>query len=102
MVRALVNSRSALWTPMHPVADGVLVDLSLSGTSIISLTVQCADGTYFGSLRAPSNVYDETFPLLGTTSIAAGDAADKCLSASPNCSPAALLRYNALHSLYFV
>src|SRR5262245_38269420 len=100
MVRALVNPRSALWTPMHPVADGVLV-VSI-GNIHHKPHVQCADGTYFGSLRAPSNVYDETFPLLGTTSLAAGDAADKCLSASPNYSPAALLRYNALHSLYFV
>src|SRR5262249_16554511 len=83
------------------VAEGVLVDLSLWGHPSIGLTVQCADGTYFGSLRAPSNVYDETFPLLGTTSLAAGDAADKCLSASPSYSPAAVLRYNALHSLYF-
>jgi hypothetical protein len=61
-----------------PVEDGVLVDLSLWGTSIINLAVQCPDGKYFGSIRAPRNVYDQTFPLLGTTSLAAGDAADKC------------------------
>ena len=41
-----------------PVADGVLVDLSLWGTSIIGLAVQCPDGKYFGSIRALSNVYD--------------------------------------------
>ena len=41
-----------------PVADGVLVALSLWGTSIIGLAVQCPDGRYFGSIRAPSNVYD--------------------------------------------
>jgi hypothetical protein len=38
------------------VADGVLVDLSLWGTSIINLVVECADGRYFGSLRAPGPV----------------------------------------------
>ena len=36
-----------------PVADGVLVDLSLWGTSIIGLAVQCPDGKYFGSIRVP-------------------------------------------------
>jgi hypothetical protein len=41
-----------------PVADGVLVDLSLWGTSIIGLAVQCPDGRYFGSIRAPGPVYD--------------------------------------------
>ena len=40
------------------VADGVLVDLSLWGTSIIGLAVQCPDGKYFGSIRATSNAYD--------------------------------------------
>ena len=34
-----------------PVADGVLVDLNLWGTSIIGLTVQYPDGIYFGSIR---------------------------------------------------
>jgi hypothetical protein len=87
---------------LAPVADGVLVSLSLWGTSIIGLAVQCPDGKYFGSIGASSNLYDQTFSLFGTTSLAAGDAADKCLSASPNYSPAAVLRYNALHSLYFV
>jgi hypothetical protein len=41
-----------------PVADGVLVDLNLWGTSIIGLTVQCPAAKYFGSIRALSNVYD--------------------------------------------
>ena len=36
-----------------PVADGVLVDLSLAGTTIIGLAVQCPDGKHFGSIRAP-------------------------------------------------
>ncbi len=36
-----------------PVADGVLVGLNLWGTSFINLVVECADGRYFGSLRAP-------------------------------------------------
>src|SRR4029453_11617856 len=84
------------------VADGVLVALSLWGASIIGLAVQCPDGKYFGSIRVPSNLYDQTFSLFGTTSLPAGDAADRCLSASPNYSPAVVLRYNALHSLYFV
>jgi hypothetical protein len=47
-----------------PVADGVLVGLSLWGTSIIGLAVQCRDGKYFGSLRAPSNVYDRVLEFL--------------------------------------
>jgi hypothetical protein len=47
-----------------PVADGVLVDLSLWGTSIIGLAVQCRDGKYFGSLRASSNVYDHVLEFL--------------------------------------
>jgi hypothetical protein len=41
-----------------PVADGVLVGLNLWGTSFINLVVECADGRYFGSLRAPGPVYD--------------------------------------------
>jgi hypothetical protein len=44
--------------------DGVLVDLSLWGTSIIGLAVQCPDGRYFGSLRAPANVYDHVLAFL--------------------------------------
>jgi hypothetical protein len=72
------------------------------GNVIIRLALQCPEGKYFGSIRASGNVYDETFPLYGTTSLAAGDAVDKCLSASPNYFPAAVLPYNALHSLYFV
>ena len=47
-----------------PVADGVLVDLSLWGTSIINLGVQCPDGKYFGSIRAPSNVHDQVLEFL--------------------------------------
>jgi hypothetical protein len=35
------------------VAEGVLVDLSLWGTSVINLAVQWLDGRYFGSLSAP-------------------------------------------------
>lgn len=46
------------------VADGVLVDLSLWGTSIINLVVECPDGKYFGSIRAPSNVYDRVLEFL--------------------------------------
>ena len=46
------------------VADGVLVDLSLWGTSIIGLAVQCPDGKYFGSLRVPRNVYDRVLEFL--------------------------------------
>ena len=33
-----------------PVAEGVLVDFSLWGTSIIGLAVQCPDGKYFASM----------------------------------------------------
>jgi hypothetical protein len=47
-----------------PVADGVLVDLSLWGTSIIGLAVQCPDGTHFGSIRAPGPVYEHVLEFL--------------------------------------
>jgi hypothetical protein len=47
-----------------PVADGVLVDLSLWGTSIIGLAVECPDERYFGSIRATSNVYDHVLESL--------------------------------------
>ena len=47
-----------------PVADGVLVDLSLWGTSIIGLSVQRPDGKYFGSIRAPEPVYDHVLDFL--------------------------------------
>jgi hypothetical protein len=47
-----------------PVADGVLVGLNLWGTSLINLVVECADGRYFGSIRAPSNVYDQVLEFL--------------------------------------
>jgi hypothetical protein len=49
---------------MQPFADGVLVGLSLWGTSIIGLAVQCPDGKYFGSSRASSNVYDHVLEFL--------------------------------------
>jgi hypothetical protein len=47
-----------------PVADGVLVGLSLWGTSVIGLAVQCQDGKYFGSIRAPAQVYDHVLEFL--------------------------------------
>jgi hypothetical protein len=47
-----------------PVADGVLVNLSLWGTSGIGLAVQCPDGRYFGSIRASGNVYDHVLEFL--------------------------------------
>jgi hypothetical protein len=47
-----------------PVADGVLVSLSLWGTSIIGLTVQCSDGKYFGSIRAAGPAYDHVLEFL--------------------------------------
>jgi len=47
-----------------PVADGVLVYLSQWGTTIIGLAVQCPDGKYFGSIRAPEPVYDHVLELL--------------------------------------
>ena len=50
--------------PNAAVADGVLVDLSLWGTSIIGLAVQCPGGKYFGSTRAPSNVSDHVLEFL--------------------------------------
>ena len=47
-----------------PVADGVLVDPSLGGTTIIGLAVECPDGKYFGSIRAPGPVYDHVLEFL--------------------------------------
>jgi len=47
-----------------PVAYGVLVDLSLWGTSIINLVVECRDGGYFGSIRAPAQMYDHALEFL--------------------------------------
>jgi hypothetical protein len=41
-----------------PVADGVLAYLSPGCTSIIGLAVQCPDGRYFGSIKAPGPVYN--------------------------------------------
>jgi len=47
-----------------PVADGVLAYLSPGCTSIIGLAVQCPDGRYFGSIRAPRPVYDHVLEFL--------------------------------------
>jgi len=47
-----------------PVGNRVIVDLSLWGTSIIGLAVQCPDGRYFGSIRAPGNVCDHVLDFL--------------------------------------
>ena len=47
-----------------PVADGVLLYLSLGGTSVIGLAVQCSDGRYFGSIRAAETVYDHVLESL--------------------------------------
>jgi hypothetical protein len=47
-----------------PVANGVLVGLSLWGASIINLIVECPVGKYFGSIRAPRNVYDHVLEFL--------------------------------------
>jgi hypothetical protein len=41
-----------------PVADGVLVGLSLWGRSIIGLAIERPEGKYFGSIRAEGNVYN--------------------------------------------
>jgi hypothetical protein len=66
-----LNESSARWsTPTGtldahaPVDDGVLVDLSLWGTTIIGLAVQCSEGKYFGSIRVPSNVYNHVLEFL--------------------------------------
>jgi len=47
-----------------PVEDGVLVDLSFWGTTIIGLAIQCPDGKYFGSLRTTEKVYDRVLEFL--------------------------------------
>jgi hypothetical protein len=47
-----------------PVADGVLVDFSKWGMTIIGLAVQCPEGKYFGSIRAPGQVYDHVVEFL--------------------------------------
>jgi hypothetical protein len=66
-----------------------------------SLTfLQCFRLLFCCSLRAPSNLYDQTFSLFGTTSLAAGDAADKCLSASPNYSARQLFS-DIMRSIHF-
>jgi hypothetical protein len=66
-----ITEWSARWsTPLGtmdanaPVADGVLVGLNLWGTSIIDLVVECPDGKYFGSLRAPGPVYAHVLEFL--------------------------------------
>jgi hypothetical protein len=48
------------------VEDGVLVDQSLWGTSIIGLAVQCPDGKYFGSIRVSRGVYDRVLEFLNS------------------------------------
>jgi hypothetical protein len=63
MVVSLVNPLGTMDAPAA-VEEGVLVDLSLWDTSIIGLAVQCPDGRYFGSIRAPSNVYDHVLEFL--------------------------------------
>ncbi len=45
-------------------ADGVLVDLSLWGSSIIGVAVECPDGRYFASIRASRDVYDRVLEFL--------------------------------------
>jgi hypothetical protein len=47
-----------------PVGNGVIVDLSLWGTTIIGLAVQCPDGSYFGSIRVQRDVYDRVLDFL--------------------------------------
>jgi len=47
-----------------PVEDGVLVDLSFWGTTIIGLAIQCPDGKCFGSLRTTEKVYDRVLEFL--------------------------------------
>src|SRR5262249_54442231 len=47
-----------------PVEDGVLVELSFWGTTIIGLAILCPDGKYFGSLRTTGNVYDRALEFL--------------------------------------
>jgi hypothetical protein len=63
MVSALVNPLGTMDANAQ-VSDGVLVGLNLWGASVINLVVECADGKYFGSLRAPRNVYDKVLEFL--------------------------------------
>ena len=63
VVWALVNSSRHNGRTSN-VADSVLVDPSLWGTSIIGLAVQCPDGKHFGSIRASSNVYNHVLQFL--------------------------------------
>jgi hypothetical protein len=46
------------------VADGVLVGLNLWGASVINLVVECPEGKYFGSIRAPRPVYEHVLEFL--------------------------------------
>ena len=47
-----------------PVADGVLVGLTLWRTSIIGLAVQCTDGKYFSSIRVQRDIYNRVLAFL--------------------------------------
>ena len=47
-----------------PVENGVLVGLTFWGTTIIGLAIQCPDGRYSGSIRAPAPVYDRVLEFL--------------------------------------
>jgi hypothetical protein len=47
-----------------PIGDRVLAGLSLWSTTIIGLAVQCTDGKYFCSVRAPANVYGHVLEFL--------------------------------------
>jgi len=46
------------------IADGVLVDLSFWGTSIIGLAIQCPNGKYIGSIRVSRDIYDRVLDFL--------------------------------------
>jgi hypothetical protein len=48
----------------HVPVNGVIVELSLWGTTIIGLAVQCPDGRYFGSIRVQRYVYDRVLEFL--------------------------------------
>ena len=46
---------------MHPLQTGCLLGCR---SSIINLAVECADGRYFGSIKAPAQVYDYVLEFL--------------------------------------
>jgi hypothetical protein len=48
----------------NPPLQTVCLLVCLYGDSIIGLAVQCSDGRYFGSIRAPGNVYDHVLEFL--------------------------------------